>query len=34
MNEADRKPPQITSNIQETARSLFSEIRQLINAAK
>ncbi len=34
MNEADRNPPQITPNIQETAQTLFSEIRQLIDAAK
>jgi len=34
MNEADRNPPQIPPNIQETAQTLFSEIRQLIDAAK
>ncbi len=34
MNEADRNPPQITPNIQVTAQTLFSEIRQLIDAAK
>ncbi len=34
MNEADRNPPQITPNIQETPQTLFSEIRQLIDAAK
>ena len=34
MNEADRTPPQMTPNIQETAQTLFSEIRQLIDAAK
>ena len=34
MNEADRNPPHMTPNIQETAQTLFSEIRQLIDAAK
>jgi predicted nuclease of restriction endonuclease-like (RecB) superfamily len=34
MNAADRTPPQITPNIQETAQKLFSEISQLIDAAK
>ena len=34
MNKIDRTPPQITPNIQETAQTLFSEIRQLIDAAK
>ena len=34
MNEADRKPQQMTPNIQVTAQTLFSEIRQLIDAAK
>jgi predicted nuclease of restriction endonuclease-like (RecB) superfamily len=34
MNETDRTPPQITLNIQEIAQALFSEIRQLIDAAK
>jgi hypothetical protein len=33
MNEADPKSSQITSNIQKTAQTLFSEIRQLIDAA-
>jgi predicted nuclease of restriction endonuclease-like (RecB) superfamily len=34
MNEADRNSPQIIPNIQEIAQTLFSEIRQLIDAAK
>ena len=34
MNEADRNSPQIIPNIQEIAQTLFSEIRQLIGAAK
>ena len=34
MNEADLKPQQMTPNIQVTAQTLFSEIRQLIDAAK
>ncbi|MFZ4727924.1 MAG: PDDEXK nuclease domain-containing protein [Pseudanabaena sp.] len=34
MNETDRNPPQVTLNIQEIAQTLFSEIRQLIDAAK
>ncbi|WP_434685878.1 PDDEXK nuclease domain-containing protein [Pseudanabaena minima] len=34
MKEVDRNPPQIIPNIQETAQTLFSEIRQLIDAAK
>ncbi len=34
MNEADRKSPQTTPNIQEIAFVLFSKIRQLIDAAK
>ena len=34
MNESDRNPPQMTPYIQETAQTLFSEIRQLIDAAK
>nr|WP_176453202.1 hypothetical protein [Pseudanabaena sp. SR411] len=34
MNEADRNSPQINSDIQETAQKLFSEISQLIDAAK
>jgi predicted nuclease of restriction endonuclease-like (RecB) superfamily len=34
MNEADPNPPQTTQNIQETAQTLFSEIRHLIDAAK
>jgi len=34
MNEADHNSPQITPNIQETAQTLFSEIRQLIDTAK
>lgn len=34
MNEVDHNSPQITPNIQETAQTLFSEIRQLIDTAK
>ena len=34
MNASDRNPPQITPNIQEIAQTLFSQIRQLIDAAK
>jgi hypothetical protein len=34
MNASDHNSPQITPNIQETAQTLFSEIRQLIDAAK
>ena len=34
MNEADRNLPQMTPNIQETAQTLFSEISQIIDAAK
>ncbi len=34
MKEVDRTSQQIIPNIQETAQTLFSEIRQLIDAAK
>lgn len=34
MSTSDCNPPQINSDIQETAQKLFSEISQLIDAAK